>query len=263
LTLLSKNEKIKVNDSPLIFLIKVNMKTAIIGTIFSLFTAVNAYAVNYQGDLISRNKSDSAIKFLKPPLSLAVLQNRPEKGFYYFFSNKKPKYDEALGGAPKDNDAFDIIISDTKIIKKTLRSIDPARLAPASLGADIRGVVDRNQLKELIKTIPSDILLVYRREILVKSAREFPDSYFQNPELFLNLATADFTIEISTKGLVYISKQKKVLALPYNKQSVSISKGQNDIGHLLVNAVKNGLKTLANEAKNKIRAQKKIITKSY
>ncbi len=239
------------------------MKTAIIGTIFSLFTAFNNYAVNYQGDLISRNKSDSTIKFLKPPLSLTVLQNRPENGLYYFFSNNKPKFDEALGGAPKENDAFDIIISDTKIIKKTLRSTDPARLAPASLGEDIRGVVSRNQLKELIKTISSDILIVYRREILIQSPQEFPDTYFQNPELFLKLATADFTIEISTKGLVYISKQKKVLALPYNKQSISISKGQNDIGALLSNAVKNGLKTLANDAKMKIRAQKKIITKSY
>lgn len=239
------------------------MKTAIIGAIFSLLTAFGNYGANYQGDLISSNKSDSAIKFLKPPLSLTVLQNRPEKGFYYFFSNEKPKFDEALGDVSKDNDAFDKIISDTKTIKKTLRSTDPARLAPASIGADFRGVINRNRLKDLFKTNPSDILLIYRREVIVQSTKEFSNSYFQTPELFLKPLTTDFSIEILTKGLVYISKQKKILALPHNNQSVNISKGQSDADMILARAVKSGLKKLAEEAKRKIQAQKKIVTKSY
>jgi hypothetical protein len=239
------------------------MKTAIIGAIFSLLTAFGNYGTNYQGDLISSNKSDSAIKFLKPPLSLTVLQNRPEKGFYYFFSNEKPKFDEALSGVSKDNDAFDKIISDTKIIKKTLRSTDPARLAPASIGADFRGIINRNRLKDLFKTNPSDILLIYRREIIVQSTKEFSNSYFQTPELFLKPLTTDFSIEVLTKGLVYISKQKKILALPHNKQNINISKGQSDADMILAGAVKSGLKKLAEEAKKKIQAQKKIVTKSY
>jgi hypothetical protein len=239
------------------------MKTAIIGAIFSLLTTFGNYEADYQGDLISSNKSDSAIKFLKPPLSLTVLQNRPEKGFYYFFSNGKPKFDEALASVSKDNDAFDKIISDTKIIKKTLRSTDPARLAPASVGADFKGVINRNRLKGLFKTNPSDILLIYRREVKIQSTKEFSNSYFQAPELFLKPSATDFSIEISTKGLVYISKQKKVLALPYNKQNITISKGQSDIDIILATTVKSGLKKLAEEAKKKIQAQKKIITKSY
>jgi hypothetical protein len=239
------------------------MKTAIIGTIFSLITAFGNYGANYQGDLISSNKSDSAVKFLEPPLSLTVLQNRPEKGFYYFFSNEKPKFDEALSDFSKNSDAFDKIISDTKIIKKTLRSTDPTRLAPASIGADFRGVINRSRLKDLFKINPSDILLIYRREIIVQSTKEFSNSYFQTPELFLKTLTTDLSIEVLTKGLVYISKQKKILALPHNKQNVNISKGQGDADLILAGAVKSGLKKLAEEAKKKIQAQKKIITKSY
>ncbi len=239
------------------------MKTAIIGTIFSLLTAFSNYGADYQGDLISKNKSDSAIKFLKPPLSLTVLQNRPQKGFYYFFSNEKPKFDEALNIISKDNDAFDKIISDTKTIKKTLRATDPARLSPASVGADFRGVINRNRLKDLFKINPSDILLIYRREFIIQSTKEFSNSYFQSPELFLKPSSTDFSIEILTKGLVYISKQRKVLALPYNKKSITISEGQSDINIILATVVKSGLKKLAEEAKKKIQAQKKIITKSY
>jgi len=239
------------------------MKTSILGVIFSLLTAFSNFGADYQGDLISRNKSDSAIKFLTPPLSLTVLQNRPKKGFYFFFLNEKPKFNEALDSVSKNNDAFDKIISDTKIIKKTLRSTDPARLAPASVGADFRGVINRNRLKDLFKSNPSDILLIYRREVIIQSAKEFPNSYFQTPELFLQPSTTDFSIQILTKGLVYISKQKKVLALPYNKQNIAISEGQNDINAILATTVKSGLKKLAEEAKKRIQAQKKIVTKSY
>jgi len=239
------------------------MKTVTFGIILSFLIAFNSYGADYQGDLISRNKSDSAVKFLKPPLSLTVLQNRPEKGFYFFFSNKKPKFDEALSGNSKDKDALDKIISDTKIIKKTLRSTDPARLTPSSVGTDFRGIINRDRLKDLSKTNPSDILLIYRREVLFQSTNEFPDSYFQTPELFLKPSETDFSMEILTKGLVYISKQKKVLALPHNKQNVNISKGQSNTDVALTKMVKSGLKKLAEEAKKKIQAQKKIITKSY
>ncbi len=239
------------------------MKTIIAGTILSLLTVLVNYGPNYQGDLISRNKSDSAVKFLKPPLSLTVLQNRPEKGFYYFFSNGKPKFDGDLSVAASKEDAFDKIISNERTIVKTLRATDPARLAPASVGLDFRGIINRSRLKALSKTNFSDILLVFRREILVHSEQEFSNSFFQTPELFLKSPNVDFSIEILTKGLVYISKQKKVLALPHNKESVSISKGQNNIDIILTKMVKNGLKKLAGEAKNKIQAQKKIITKSY
>ena len=120
-----------------------------------------------------------------------------------------------------------------------------------------------NDTMGLFKTNPSDILLIYRREVKIQSTKEFSNSYFQAPELFLKPSATDFSIEISTKGLVYISKQKKVLALPYNKQNITISKGQSDIDIILATTVKSGLKKLAEEAKKKIQAQKKIITKSY
>ena len=117
--------------------------------------------------------------------------------------------------------------------------------------------------KNLFKTNSSNILFIFQREIKVQSAKEFPDSYFQTPELFLKPATTNFSVKILTKGLVYISKQKKVLALSHNKQSVKITKGQSNIDLILQRVVKSGLKKLAEEAKKKIRAQKKIITKSY
>jgi len=240
------------------------MKTSIIATVISLITAFNlSDSNNYYGDLISKNKSDSAIKYLKPPLSITVMQNRPNRGFYYFFSNKKPKFDKKISSSLKNNDALDKIISDPKVIRKTLGSADPTRLTPSTLGPDFRGIINRNRLRELSETVDSDIILIYRRELSIQSAKEFSIAFFQNPELFLNVAETDFIFQLTTKGLVYISKQKKVINLAYNNQNISITKGQSDFNIQLDKAVRNGLKKLAEEAKKKIRAQKKIITKSY
>ena len=222
------------------------MKTIIAGTILSLITSFSNYGSNYQGDLISRNKSDTAVKFLKPPLSLTVLQNRPKKGFYYFFANQKPKFDEVLNGVLNQEDKFEKIFSDEKIIKKTLRATDPARLSPALLGTDSRGVINRSKLKSLSKINPSDILIIYRREITTSSEQSFSNDYFQTPELFLRPPKIDFSITILTKGLVYISKQRKILAIPSNKQITSISKSQKDIDIILKKAVKIGLKQPSN-----------------
>jgi|TARA_B110000438_G_C15778318_1_gene635102 hypothetical protein len=239
------------------------MKTIITAIILYLLITFNAFGLDYNDDLISSNKSDSAIKYLKPPLSLTVLQNRPQNGLYYFFSNQTAKFNDQINDSPEKNNRFEKIVSSSNIIKKTLRATDPARLAPASIGLDFRGPVTRDRLKVLYKSNPSDILILYRREIKLNSLHEFSNSYFKNPELFLKTSDIKFSIAILTKGLVYISKQKKVLALPSNNQNVSITTSQDDIEVLLGKAVKTGLKILSGEAKKIIQAQKKIITKSY
>ena len=239
------------------------MKTVITAVLLNFLVTFNAFGLNYNDDLISRNNSDSAIKYLKPPLSLTVLQNRPEKGLYYFFSNRTAKFDNDINNSLDKNNRFEKLVSSPSVIKKTLRATDPARLSPASIGLDFRGAVTRDQLKNLYKSNSSDILIVYRREIDIISSKEFSDSYFNNPERFLKPSDTDFSIEILTKGLVYISKQRKILALPSNRQNISIAAGQSDTNVVLGKAVKMGLKTLAEEAKKKIQAQKKIVTKSY
>ena len=69
-------------------------------------------AASPYNDLIKRNKSDTAVKFLKPPLSLAIVQNRPIKGFYFFYDSKQnPSFDELLLGKPLESDEFDNIVS--------------------------------------------------------------------------------------------------------------------------------------------------------
>ena len=209
-------------------------------------------------DLFLRKKSDSAIKPLVFPLSMAVIENRPLKGHYYFYEGGLKKFDEGLEGNPDSGeDKYSSAFSDAKIIKKTLLKTDPARITPSKRGEDIRGPLSRLKLKEIAGKISKDMIFVFRREIRVNSASPLPQSLFLKPEEFFTYQGQPYTVKIRTQGLVYLSKQNKILAIPSNEKSKSsITKGEHITGENLQAAwrqlAKEGLKDLAAAAKKAI-----------
>ena len=191
--------------------------------VLCLFLLGANWGSDYQNDLISKGRLDSNVKYLTPPMSLTVVENRPARGTYFFEgdpSSGQPDLARALG--------------DPKSIKRTLLKTDPARLVPARQGEDFFSPVTRDILLGLGKSNPADLLLIFRRKVK------------GNPE-------QGRVWTIKTQGLIYINKQKKILSLQENSQS-----GMN-----AAQLSENGLKILAQHARKVIQAQKKIITHSY
>ncbi len=97
-------------------------------------------------DLFTKAASDSAIKMLRFPQSLAVIQSRPSG------PNELPLKTES-------------ILNDLRALR-ILRKVDPARIAPATIEEDFNEAVTRPALAALGKKYDVDILLLFRREIL-------------------------------------------------------------------------------------------------
>ena len=113
--------------------------------------------------------------------------------------------------------------SDPKRIKKSLLKLDPARIAPSKMGESVTGAITRNILKHLAKKYSDDVFLVFRRT-------------FNNEKN-----------SIRHQGLLYLAKQRKVLALREIEESSSGSLREMDLA---------GLKILAKEAKKVLHSHK-------
>ena len=113
--------------------------------------------------------------------------------------------------------------SDPKRIKKTLLKLDPARIVPAKTGEPTTGPITRSSLKHLAKQYSEDVILIFRRSV---------DNEKNS---------------IRHQGLIYLAKQKKVLALKENRESGSESIQEMDLA---------GLKTLAKQAKKVLHSHK-------
>ncbi len=103
---------------------------------------------------------------------------------------------------------------DPKQIRKTLLKVDPARIAPAKAGEAFTGPVTRDRLRELAQQYSEDVIFIFRR----------------------NLKTGIIRYE----GLLYLAKQKKILALKSNENADPFA----------------GLKTLAQEARKLLHSHK-------
>ncbi len=108
----------------------------------------------------------------------------------------------------------DAIPPDPGQIRKTLLKVDPARIAPAKAGEAFTRPVTRDRLRELGQQYSEDVIFIFRR----------------------NLKTEVIRYE----GLLYLAKQKKVLAL----------KGNENADPFI------GLKTLAQEARKLLHSHK-------
>lgn len=212
-----------------------------------------------QDDLFQKKKSDSAIKPLVFPLSMTVIESRPAKGQYYFYEGDSARFDEGLEGTPDSADnKFYNVLSDPKLIKKTLVATDLARITPSKRGDDIRGPVTKTRLKEMAKKFSTDMVLVFRRKIRLFTPPHLPPSFFLLPGNYLTQPWKEtYSVNIQTQGLIYLTKQNKVMVIPSNEKSKSfISKGkQSARENLLANwqeLTKEGLKDLTASAKKTI-----------
>ena len=122
----------------------------------------------------------------------------------------------------RDNEINDIF-TDPKRIRKTLLKVDPARIVPAKTGEPVIGIVTRDSLRQLAKRYSEDIIFIFRR------------------------IWDDAKNEIHHQGILYLARQKKVLALKESMNSGSESMQEMDIA---------GLKNLAQEARKILHSHK-------
>ena len=120
-------------------------------------------------------------------------------------------------------DEMNAVFSDPKRIRNTLLKIDPARVAPAKSGDPVIGAVTRDSLRQLAKRYNEDILFIFRRTL------------------------DDTKRTIRHQGLLYLVRQKKVLALKESINSGSGSLQEMDLA---------GLKILAQAAREVLHANK-------
>ena len=127
-------------------------------------------------DLFTVRNSDPAIKMLRFPQSLAVIQSRPS-------------------GPHELPLKMESILNDPRALR-ILRKIDPARIAPATIEEDFHEAVTRPALQALGKKYDVDIFLLFRREFL---------------------EVTDTSLQIRTRGLIYLARQKKIVTVPANE----------------------------------------------
>ena len=118
------------------------MKTSSLLLVLALLLA----GTEVHADLFTVRTSDPAIKMLRFPQSLVVIQSRPAK-----FNGPALKTES--------------ILNDPRTLR-ILRKVDPARIAPATLEEDFYEAVTRPALAALGEKYDVDILLLFRREIL-------------------------------------------------------------------------------------------------
>jgi hypothetical protein len=203
-------------------------------------------------DLLHAGKTDSAIKLLRFPLSMGVIEARPENGGYFISAEEEgQKIAEPAGTIGSD---LDSILSAPRLIKKTLLGIDPARVTTATLEPDLRGPVSRSALEIRSEQTGADLLLVFRREIYLVAETHHQDEILKQPEYLPGDETGTanpLEIVLNTQGLLYLARQNKVIVLKPNRQSATLTGGSRK--KTLESAVAAGLRQLATQAKEAIR----------
>ncbi|MDP6736481.1 MAG: hypothetical protein QF732_08285 [Nitrospinaceae bacterium] len=231
------------------------MRHRLLLTIFAFAMFSDPAGIFAAEDLIARSKSDTGIKLLVFPLSMKVIENRPKKGLYYFYENGSKRFDEGLEGslAPKQN-VFESLISDPKIIRSTLVKVDPARIVPSSTEKDLKGPVTRKTLRNWAKHYTTNVLLIFRREISITTDQSLLSDVYLQPQSLL-AQTSNYQVALRTTGMLYLTKQKKVLALEPDTRRTSIHSGENGQESWRALA-KEGLQRLGNTAKKTFQAYK-------
>ncbi len=115
------------------------------------------------------------------------------------------------------------VLSDPKRISKTLLKLDPARIVPAKAGEPLTGPITRGRLSQIANQYNEDVIFIFRRTIDKEKN------------------------SVRHQGLLYLVKQKKVLALKESMESGSGSFQEIDLA---------GLKTLAREARKVLHSYK-------
>lgn len=190
--------------------------------LYLVFLTQNCFATG----LFQPKKSDSNIKPLIFPLSMVVIENRPSERAYFPIDRTAPPV--------ATNQGLDL--SDKNSLKKTLGATDPAKITPARIGEPYFGFLNKKELGKLAKENFERILFIFRREIGLSGNQ---DSMISN--------SSPFHLKVKTEGILYLTKQRKILVLRPNEKESDFS--GNDIGKQLVKFNRAGLKDLAIEAK--------------
>ena len=175
--------------------------------------------IESHADLIDEGKTDSAVKMLHFPKSLRVVEN----------------ITAGLSGLHR-------VFNDPKQIRRTLLKVDPARIVPAKSGESFLGEITREKLKELTQIYPENVIFVFRR------------SYEPNP-----LASKDNKIvKARHTGILYLAKQKKVLALQgsVKEEAFSGKESAKEQAEHLKQLDQAGLKALSLQAKKVLHSHK-------
>jgi len=169
-------------------------------------------------DLIDKGKTDSAVKMLHFPKSLRVVEN-------------------ITGGISDLHQVF----NDPKQIRRTLLKVDPARIVPAKSGKSFVGEITRDKLKELSQIYSEDVIFVFRR------------SYEPHP-----LTKENKIVKARHTGLLYLAKQKKVLALKgsLKEETFAGTESVKQQAESLKELDQAGLKALSLQAKKVLHSHK-------
>ena len=181
---------------------------------FLMWNQIESYA-----DLIDQGKTDSAVKMLRFPKSLRVVEN----------------ITAGLNDLHQD-------FNDPKQIRRTLLKVDPARIVPAKSGESFVGEITRKKLKELTQIYSEDVIFLFRR------------SYEPNP-----LSIKDNKIvKARHTGILYLAKQKKVLALQgsVKEEAFSGKESAKEQAEHLKQLDQAGLKALSLQAKKVLHSHK-------
>ncbi len=222
-----------------------------------------------QEDIFLKKKSDSAIKPLVFPKSMHVIESRPEKNLYFIYEkDQKQLVEEINDGDIAGATSFTLAMSDPKVIRKTLVSLDRARINPSVHGEDVRGAVTRKILKEIAKKASKEMVFIFRREIRILSDFPVPQSVFQKPDQLFNIQqSGHYFFRIRSLGIVYLAKQNKVLIVPSNEKSKStFGEGESLARHQVIARVhqlsREGLEELAASAKKIIKDNEFVVRRS-
>ena len=175
--------------------------------------------IESHADLIDEGKTDSAVKMLHFPKSLRVVEN-------------------IIPGLSDLQQVF----NDPKQIRRTLLKLDPARIVPAKSGESFEGEITREKLKELTQIYPENVIFVFRR------------SYEPNPFSIKD----NKIVKARHTGILYLAKQKKVLALQgyVKEEAFSGKESAKEQAEHLKQLDQAGLKALSLQAKKVLHSHK-------
>ena len=191
----------------------------IISLSIGLFFFLMWNQIESHADLIDAGKTDSAVKMLLFPKSLRVVENI----------------------TPGLSDLHQVF-NDPKQIRRTLLKVDPARIVPAKSGESFVGEITRKKLKELTQIYSEDVIFLFRR------------SYEPN----LLPIKDNKTVKARHTGLLYLAKQKKVLALQgfVKEEAFSGKESAKEQAEHLKKLDQEGLKELSLQARKVLHSHK-------
>ena len=191
----------------------------IISLSIGLFFFLMWNQIESHADLIDAGKTDSAVKMLLFPKSLRVVENI----------------------TPGLSDLHQVFNA-PKQIRRTLLKVDPARIVPAKSGESFVGEITREKLKELTQIYSEDVIFLFRR------------SYEPN----LLPIKDNKTVKARHTGLLYLAKQKKVLALQGSAKEEAFSgkESAKEQAERLKKLDQAGLKALSLQAKKVLHSHK-------